>query len=144
VTVTIRDATALDAPAIAALLAELDHPASETEIRARLERLALAGPGDRVLVAVADGRVAGMAVLHETPMLHRPTDVGRVTALVVRADVRGRGIGAALVRAAEDILAARGCTRLEITSAHTRAHPFYRRAGYADEGVRFARKLPRP
>jgi GNAT superfamily N-acetyltransferase len=76
-------------------------------------------------------------------VLHRPKPVGRITALVVDAPVRGQGIGRALVAAAEEALARAGCGLLEITS-HERlvdAHAFYERLGYQRTSVRLAKVL---
>lgn len=138
---TLREAREDDAPDLSALLAELGHPAAPGDVRARLARLAREGPATRALVAEEGGRVIGLAVTHVTPVLHRAADVARVTALVVKAEARGRGVGAALVAECERRLAALGFVRMEITSAHAAAGDFYRRLGYADDGVRFAKRI---
>lgn len=63
--------------------------------------------------------------------------------MVVAEDLRGQGIGAALVREAEARLAARGCHMVEVTSNLRRAdaHRFYERLGYERTSVRLARML---
>jgi ribosomal protein S18 acetylase RimI-like enzyme len=73
--------------------------------------------------------------------LHRPTGVGRITGIAVRPPVKGTGIGRALVRAAEAHFREHGLGRLEVTSGptHAPAYEFYRRLGYVDQGVRFAK-----
>jgi ribosomal protein S18 acetylase RimI-like enzyme len=92
-----------------------------------------------VLIAVDGTRVLGFATLHGTPVLHRPTAVGRITALAVHPSAQGQGIGRELLRAAEAHFRAQGLGRIEVTSGptHARAYPFYRRLGYEDGGVRF-------
>jgi GNAT superfamily N-acetyltransferase len=62
--------------------------------------------------------------------------------MVVAAEVRGRGIGAQLVGAAETALVAGGCQLVEVTSslARTEAHRFYERLGYERTSVRLARE----
>ena len=63
--------------------------------------------------------------------------------MVVDEAVRGRGIGAELVRAAERALGERGCYMIEVTS-HVRradAHRFYERLGYEKTSVRLTREL---
>jgi GNAT superfamily N-acetyltransferase len=76
-------------------------------------------------------------------VLHRPAPVGRISMMVVDERVRNRGIGAALVRAAERLLAERGCYMVEVTShvRRTDAHRFYERLGYERTSVRLARTL---
>jgi GNAT superfamily N-acetyltransferase len=84
-----------------------------------------------------------MVTVHVTPVLHRPTPVGRLTALVVTERARHGGIGRALVAAAERLLAARGCALVEVTSNRrlTDAHAFYGRLGYDTTSLRFKKDL---
>ncbi len=144
-TIEIRDADMQDAEALIPLFAELGYPVTAGELRARLPAVQRAG--DRVLVAAHDGTLAGFAVVHITPSLHRPAAVGRVTAIAVSPDAQGTGVGRdGLMHAAEEIVARAGSRRLEVTSGPTRAgaHAFYRRLGYAEMGIRFARDLTAP
>jgi GNAT superfamily N-acetyltransferase len=57
--------------------------------------------------------------------------------------LRGRGIGAALIRVAEEALAAQGCYMVEITSnfSWVDAHRFYERLGYEKTSFRLMRML---
>lgn len=127
-----------------ALLGHLDAPRDdEAEMRVR-DHLAR---GEQILVAVGGtGPVApllGVATLHVMPVVHRAGPIGRVTSLVVAEEARGKGIGRALVRAAESRLAERGCTTVEVTSNRSRgdAHRFYESIGYERTSYRFARVL---
>jgi GNAT superfamily N-acetyltransferase len=69
-----------------------------------------------------------------------------VSALVVDAADRGRGIGRAPVAAAERELAAAGCGLVEITSGLRRAdaHKFYERLGYERTSARFVKSVAPP
>src|SRR5262245_20806795 len=140
----IRNARPDDALALAALLAELGFPAPAAAVAERLD--ALLGAGEAVLVAALDDEVLGLLTAHVTPVLHRPTPVGRLTALVVTARARGRGVGRALVGAAERVLAARGCALVEVTSNRrlADAHAFYERLGYEATSLRFKKALSPP
>jgi predicted N-acetyltransferase YhbS len=142
--VHVRDARPGDAPALAALLAELGFPAPDDVIAARLEAMLLARKV--VLVAARDEAVIGVVTVHMTPVLHRPAPVGRLTALVVSASARGQGVGRALVEAAERSLASAGCGLVEVTSNLKRlgAHAFYERLGYEATSVRFKKDLAPP
>ncbi|HEY0413507.1 MAG TPA: GNAT family N-acetyltransferase [Allosphingosinicella sp.] len=135
----VREAMPRDAAAIAALVGELGFPASAKEIAARLAPLRKAG--EPPLVA-EEGGVVGCLAWHVTPALHRPHPVGRITMLVVADGHRRRGIGTALVAAAEERLRAKGCGLVEATSNIELggAHEFYRRRGYERTSYRFARR----
>jgi N-acetylglutamate synthase-like GNAT family acetyltransferase len=138
----IREAVTADAPALVPLLDELGYPAPPEVIAARLQ--ALMAAREVVLLALVEGEVVGCLALHVTPVLHRPTGVGRITALVVTPRARGHGVGRDLVAEAERRLTAQGCALVEVTSNQKRldAHEFYRRLGYEATSVRFARSLP--
>lgn len=139
---TVRVAEEGDAPEVARLLTALGHPTAAEDVVARWERWAAAG--NSALVAdLGERRLAGLATLHRMTVLHRPHPVGRITALVVNAELRGRGIGRALVVAAEEVLASEGCGLLEVTSNArlADAHAFYERLGYQRTSNRFAKVL---
>lgn len=140
--VVIRAAVKSDSHEIARLFAALGHPTSAETLAVRWDEWAAAG--NLALVAASeDGVLAGVATLHRMLVLHRPKLVGRITALIVDDARRRRGIGRALVTAAEGVLARAGCGLLEITR-HARladAHTFYERLGYARTSVRFAKDL---
>jgi ribosomal protein S18 acetylase RimI-like enzyme len=142
--VIIRLATAADAAPLATLLEELGFPAPAEVVITRLRDLAIRG--ERVLVAEVEQTVKGFVSVHVTPVLHRPTPVGRLTALVVKASSRGMGIGRALVEAAERDLRGRGCGLIEVTSHRSleSAHGFYQRLGYEITSYRFRKKLAAP
>jgi ribosomal protein S18 acetylase RimI-like enzyme len=136
----VREAKRGDSAAIAALVGSLGFPATEAEIARRLAALRKAG--EPPLVAV-EGEVKGVLTWHVTPVLHRPHPVGRVTMMVVDEAARGRGVGTALVEAAEARLRAKGCGLVEVTSNIELggAHAFYRRLGFERTSYRFARPL---
>ena len=107
------------------------------------ERLALWAdtPQAEVLVAEADGALAGVIGVFSSPHLALPGRFGRVGGLAVDAGSRRRGVGAALVRAAEELARSWGCDRMEITSSRwrTEAPSFYPALGYEDRCERSAR-----
>jgi len=142
--VVVRDARDADTPALLPLLDALGYPTDEATLRARLAAMFATDPSSRVLVAIIGSSVVGFACLHETPVPHRPTAVGRITAIAVAPGQRGSGAGRALVQAAEAHFVARGVARLEVTSGdhHAAAHSFYRHLGFTNQGVRFAKALP--
>lgn len=76
-------------------------------------------------------------------LAERDEPVGRLIALVVAADVQGRGVGRALVAHVEERARAEGCVQLDLSSSDRRedAHAFYRRLGFADVSRRFVKEL---
>ena len=99
--------------------------------------------GRVVLVAEIGDAVVGCLSTSVMRVLHRPAPVGRISMMVVERTLRGRGIGAFLVREAEHALQAKGCYMVEVTShvRRTEAHRFYERLGYERTSVRLARML---
>jgi GNAT superfamily N-acetyltransferase len=83
--------------------------------------------------------VAGWRVVDTTSVVRKLY----VDDLVVDASARSAGVGAALLSHLEDRGRAAGCRVLELDSGHQRvdAHRFYRRAGYVDRSVHFAKRL---
>jgi ribosomal protein S18 acetylase RimI-like enzyme len=141
--VAVRDAGPEDAEALVPLLTALGYPTKAAVIGQRLNELLRTDPTGRVLVASVDGRISGFAVLHVTPVLHRLTGVGRVTALAVLPSARRASVGKQLIDACERHFTALGLERIEVTSGplHEQAYSFYRRLGYQDQGVRFAKRI---
>ena len=141
----LRTATRADAASIAGLLTQLGYP-SDGEATARRLEVLLASADHGVLVAELGRSLVGLCAVRVEPSLVRDGPQGRITALVVGEQHRGRGIGEALVRAAEGWLVERGARRVVVTTALHRAgaHRFYERLGYERTGTRFGRELDRP
>jgi predicted N-acetyltransferase YhbS len=137
----IRSAEPRDSEALSRLIGQLGYEASAAEVAERLA--AMHAEGRRVLVAELDGAVVGCLSTSVMRVLHRPAPVGRISMMVVDESLRGRGIGAELVRVAEHTLAEQGCSMVEVTShvRRTEAHRFYERLGYERTSVRLARTL---
>jgi GNAT superfamily N-acetyltransferase len=133
---TIRAARTYDAQAIAELGAQLGYPSTRQQIATRLAGVE-AEPSSRVLVAEnGDGHVIGW--LHVAARTQLTEDCSaEILGLVVDESSRGVGIGAALIRAAEEWARTEGCVRMRVRSRDTRerAHRFYERAGYARNKV---------
>jgi GNAT superfamily N-acetyltransferase len=124
----IRPFRRSDASGAQALLRQLGAEVAAEEFDARIERV-LAQPGQCVAVAEEDGRVVGLLHVFERPALEKPCEAV-VQALVVDAGARGRGIGRALMQAAEAWARSRG---LGSVALHTRrAQAFYALLGYQE------------
>jgi predicted N-acetyltransferase YhbS len=136
--IAIRPAVQGDCAALVRLIAQLEYEVSAEEVA---ERLAAMEPEEQlVLVAELDGRAVGCLSTSIMRVLHRPKPVGRISMMVVEEGLRGHGIGAMLVRAAEAALAEAGCGLVEVTShvRRTEAHSFYEHLGYERTSHRFS------
>jgi len=132
----IRPAQPEDAPVLAALAGQLGYPTAPEEMAARLKALA---EDDRhaVFVAVeADGQVVGWIHVYLCPKVIADLEA-EIGGLVVDETHRSRGVGAHLVRQAEDWARARGCGGLTVRTnvVRERAHAFYRRLGFREVKV---------
>jgi GNAT superfamily N-acetyltransferase len=142
--VVVRIAKPRDRVRIAELLEQLGYPMDPAVIQEKLSSLA-ESPTDRILVAESGGQVVGIVSFHITPLLHEESDAGRVTAMVVDSEFRGKGIGTLLLREAEQWAWSCGCSRVEITSGDHRpdAHRFYEGHGYRCDERRFLKSNPK-
>ncbi|WP_016698625.1 GNAT family N-acetyltransferase [Actinoalloteichus spitiensis] len=93
-------------------------------------------------VAEVDGRVAGVVTVSERRHFTGTAEV-HVAELVVDEGAEGRGIGSALVRAAEEWGRHRGLRRLslETGAANHRARALYAALGYQEEDVRLSKDI---
>jgi GNAT superfamily N-acetyltransferase len=133
---TIREASVEDVPLILEFiraLAEYERLAHEVVATEEMLASSLFGerPGAEVLIASFDGRPAGFALYFHTfsTFLARPGIY--LEDLFVRPELRGRGIGHALLERLAAIAVDRGCGRLEwsVLDWNEPAIGFYRRIG---------------
>jgi GNAT superfamily N-acetyltransferase len=102
-------------------------------------REAIEGDAAEVLVADADGAIAGFLTVYDEFDSVRFGHRAWVEDLAVDPGRRSQGIGKALLDAAKDWARERGATHLELDSALTRpdAHRFYDREGPAWKSMSF-------
>lgn len=149
-TVNFRNARSDDLQVIVALLAEdtlgekREDPSLPLDGRysqafAAIQR----DPHQRLIVAESGGRVVGCLQLTFIPgIAFKGAWRGLIEAVRVAEDLRGGGIGAALIAHAVDECRAFGCPMAQLTShkSRTRAHAFYERLGWVRSHEGF--KLP--
>lgn len=131
-----RVATAADAATVARLLdafnREFDTATPGAAVLAtRLEKLLA---GTQVLAVLAGDPAVAVALLTLRPTVWHPGPVAQLDELYVAPELRGRGIGSALLAAAETITRQRGGELLEINvdGGDTDARRFYERHGYTN------------
>jgi GNAT superfamily N-acetyltransferase len=151
VQVDIRLALRDDVPSLVALFAA-DHlgghgdttdPAALPDYLAAFDRIA-ASPNDRLFVAEVGGVVVGtFQVTFTTALTGRGATNMTVDAVQTRAEMRGRGIGAAMIRYAIGLARHNDVRLVQLMSntARSDAHRFYERLGFAKSHVGFKLKL---
>lgn len=153
--IVIRHAEARDVPALAALFADdgvgghgdTTDPAALPEYEAAFERISRS-PNDALYVAELDGAVVGT---FQTTLITNMTARGAtsltIEAVQTRVDLRGRGIGAAMIEFAIERARDQHVRLVQLSSNNKReaAHRFYRRLGFEQSHAGFKMKLrPRP
>jgi GNAT superfamily N-acetyltransferase len=128
---TIRRVRPGDEGRVSDLSAQLGYPSTPDAIRDRLE--AMRDP-DAYMVYVAEdptGRLVGWVGLYVFRTVEAEP-CAEISGFVVDEAVRSRGIGGALLAAAEVWARARGSATLAVRSnvVRTRAHAFYGRHGF--------------
>jgi ribosomal protein S18 acetylase RimI-like enzyme len=107
--------------------------------------LDLAGTdGHAMLVAVLDGRVAGLVSLAEREHFTGEMDA-YIGELVTSGEAEGRGAGRALMAAAVAWAASRGLARITLDTGapNHRARRFYDKAGFEEEEIRLSLPVSR-
>lgn len=141
-TTTISELNEADAPAAAHLWAECGLTVPYNDPETDYLR-ALRGPSSTVL-GIRSTPAAGdeSNVLIGTVMVGHEGHRGWMYYVAVRPDQRGRGVGAALVRAAEEWLDERGVPKamLMVRATNERAQGFYRALGYEASTVAVMQK----
>lgn len=147
-----REATRADVPAVVALLADdmLGQGRESADLApylAAFDAMQDEG-GNRLIVAEQDGRVVACYQLTLISGLSlSAARRAQVEGVRVTADLRGRGIGAALMADAEARARARaradGCQLIQLTTNATRtdAHRFYARLGFTPSHIGFKKTL---
>jgi GNAT superfamily N-acetyltransferase len=103
-----------------------------------------ADPNQLLIVVISDDEPVGTLQLSFIPGLARRGALrSQVEAVRIRADHRGSGLGADLMRWAIDESRRRGCALVQLTSdvSRTDAHRFYERLGFVPSHTGFKLKL---
>jgi GNAT superfamily N-acetyltransferase len=143
--VAIRRSEVADAAELADLMTQLGYPTRTSEMEMRMETIR-ADKNYATFVAVSEGKVSGMIGTSARYTYEHNGPSAAIMVLVVSDKVRGRGVGRALIRAAEDDLAQRNIRRVAVYSHFRRreAHEFYEKLGYTKNGFRLVKELPMP
>ena len=143
-----RPATAADVPAVVALLSDdiLGRTREQKEEAAYLAafRAMQADGNNHLVVGEAGGRIiATYQITFISGLSHKAARRAQVESVRVASDLRGKGIGAALMADAEARARAAGCTLMQLTTNRARAdaHRFYERLGFTPSHIGYKRDL---
>lgn len=145
--IEIREAAEVDLPALVALFAadaigghgDTTDDEAMPLYRAAFQAIA-ASANDRLYVAVLGGEIVGT---FQTTLVTSLTGRGSrnmiIESVQTRENLRGRGIGAAMIRHAIAEARRLGCRKVQLTSNSARidAHRFYERLGFAKSHAGF-------
>lgn len=146
--IRFREATRAEVPAVVALLADdaLGAAREGTDLAPYLAAFDAmqAEAANILIVGEAAGRIVATCQLSFISGLSlRASRRAQVESVRVAADLRGRGIGAALMAEAEARARAAGCTLVQLTTNRARgdAHRFYERLGFTPSHLGFKKPL---
>ena len=138
----VRPANLRDIPELLALVRrywEFEGIEGFTALRVELvlQRLLAEPRLGAVFLAEGDGRLVGYLIVVLVLSVEHQGLMGEIDEFFVLPEARSRGLGGALLKAAETALTAQGCVRLQLQLgvANDAARAFYERRGYtAREG----------
>jgi ribosomal protein S18 acetylase RimI-like enzyme len=141
--VSVRAAEPGDCAALADLMTQLGYPTRTSEMEMRMEAIC----GDRhysTFVAVSGGKICGMIGTRISYSYEHNSPGGAILALVISEKMRRRGVGRALMAAAENDFAQKNIHRIAVYThfRRTDAHEFYQDLGYQKNGFRLVKELP--
>lgn len=143
-----RDATREDVPAIVALLTDdtLGAVREGTDIEpylAAFGRMKEEGT-NHLIVGEDEGKIiATYQITFISGLSLKAARRAQVESVRVASDLRGKGIGAALIADAEQRALKAGCSLIQLTTnrSRERAHQFYERLGFTPSHLGFKRPL---
>ena len=139
----IRLAVSVDQPEIYSLICALEETSFPQEMFAWGFYTMLSSASHLLLVAEEEGQIVGLLHLRMEFQLHHCGTVAEIMELIVSREVRSKGIGAALLKAAREQAIQHHCIQFEVTSNQKRkqAHRFYQREGLEQTHVKLTEEL---
>lgn len=127
-----REAVQDDTDELVKLMLELGYKVKRNELSCRIKLIK--SRGDKLIVAEKEGVIAGV-VQALIDIRLAEGKVGEIVSLVVRDELRGKGIGKALIKQAKESLTTSGCTSIRVRANEIRkeAHEFYKDLGFIEK-----------
>ena len=139
----IRLAVSADQPEIYSLICALEETSFPQEMFAWGFYTMLSSASHLLLVAEEEGQIVGLLHLRMEFQLHHCGTVAEIMELIESREVRSKGIGAALLKAAREQAIQHHCIQFEVTSNQKRkqAHRFYQREGLEQTHIKMTEAL---
>ena len=138
----IRKAEKEDIDSISVLMTDLSrHPVTSNNVLNRLQLIAKS-PIDSLFVCEEHGKILDLLGFRIRENIEEVSRFGEVSATVVNADDRLKGVGRCMMKYAEKLAKESGCKGTWLVSGFAReeqAHKFYKRLGYETTGYRFVK-----
>ena len=138
----IRKAEKGDIDSISILMTDLSgHFITPNDVLNRLQ-LVKVSPIDSLFVCEENGKILGLLGFRIRENIEEVSRFGEVSAIVVNADDRLKGVGRYMMDYAEKLAKESGCKGTWLVSGFAReeqAHKFYKRLGYVTTGFRFVK-----
>lgn len=99
-------------------------------------------PIDSLFVYEIDKKIIGLMAFRIRENIEENSRFGEISVIVVKSELRKRGIGKKLMEYAEQLAHEKGCIGTWLVSGFGReeqAHPFYKELGYNITGYRFVK-----
>jgi GNAT superfamily N-acetyltransferase len=142
--VSICEYKSTDLTALSELMTDLGYPTSVQKMRIRMEAIT-STPSYFTFIAKVEDQVAGMIGLRLVAAYEVDGTSVQISALVVRENAQGQGVGRQLVQFSENWARERGFEHLHLTSGikpeRMKAHEFYKKMGFDITGYRFVKAL---
>ena len=145
---SIRPAVETDVPELASLLREIGffetfNALSPKEAVAQVRRQLISNLKDEshsvYVILDLGGKLQGYAAVHWLPYLFHPGREGYISELFVREEVRGQGLGQAMLEVVKKDARQKGCHRLSLLNNREREsyhRRFYQKQGWEErEGM---------
>ncbi|WP_433942796.1 GNAT family N-acetyltransferase [Paenibacillus sp. SN-8-1] len=133
-----------DVAVMAELMGELGYPTSVDQMNRRMSRI-MNNKEYQTYVAVIDDTVVGMIGIRIALNYELDKEIIQIISLVTKSAFRGRGVGRALIKFAEQKSIEQGAEIIYLTSGikaeRMEAHDFYKAKGFEINGYRFVKAL---
>ena len=147
VNVTIRQATKTDIPIILGLLYELERPKpkddAQEEIFEKKVKSYLKGSDKEILIAEQGTEIMGLASVIFLDRLNQEKQEMYIPELIVTKKHQYKDIGTILVKSCIELAKKNKCHRIRLESGNQRrnSHRFYKKMGFEQTALFFAKKL---
>jgi GNAT superfamily N-acetyltransferase len=139
----VRAYEAADLEVVASLMEDLGYPTTTDEMQRRMDVI-LSNPFYHTFVAELEGQAVGLIGIRLSTNYEVDDVVTYISALVVRKELQGQGIGKQLIRYVEDWSIHNGSNLLYLTSGikeeRKAAHELYLKLGFEITGYRFVKR----